>query len=401
MDLGDLRARLGKTPVLGGLPPADLDLVLGTMRTVDLAPGARLFAEGEAGASMHVLARGRLVVLVRDSHGRENAISDVRPGDCVGEMTFLDPSPRSATVAAAELSTVLELDRHLLAFLRHDAPRAAAALVGGIVGRLCVRLRETNDLIEVQLSRIGQVQGERGPLQREDPGPPPQVEHGPIDGSAVPLLRGLPPAELDALRRAAPVLCWEDRAVLCHEGDPGETCFLLIHGQVDVLRQLRGRARRLATLPAGALVGQLALVDRAPRSATVRARGRVVAMEMSRAAFERRLAAADPLALRLQEQVAVAGIRQLRLANERCVEIFDRARSAWGEAPAPPPVPQAAHRPAPSPVGPPVAITDPLAFVQTALREWGMSMADLDRMEVVETDGLMTAAEIAARRKRR
>jgi lambda repressor-like predicted transcriptional regulator len=51
-------------------------------------------------------------------------------------------------------------------------------------------------------------------------------------------------------------------------------------------------------------------------------------------------------------------------------------------------------------VGPPVAITDPLSFIQTALREWGMSMADLDRMSVVESDGLMSAAEIAARKKR-
>jgi hypothetical protein len=34
------------------------------------------------------------------------------------------------------------------------------------------------------------------------------------------------------------------------------------------------------------------------------------------------------------------------------------------------------------------------------LSEWGMSMDELDRMEVVQADGMMTAAEIAARKQR-
>ncbi|MFH1467606.1 MAG: cyclic nucleotide-binding domain-containing protein [Pseudomonadota bacterium] len=376
------------------------------MRTLDLAVGERLFSQGDFGASMHVLARGRLVVLVRDSHGRDNAVSQVRPGDCVGEMTFLDPQPRSASVVASEPATVLELDRHLLAFLRRDVPHAAAAIVSGILAQLGARLRDTNRLIEAQLARIGQGQeGAAGPIPREPPGPRPVPEHGHIDLSAIPLLRDPDAGALASLRRLAPAMRWEDHAVLCHEGDPGGSCFLVVSGQVDVLRYLRGRARRLATLNPGALVGQLALVDRAPRSATVRARGRVVAMELSRVDFERQLMVASPLALRLQEEIAVAGIRQLRLANERCVQIFDRAKSAWGQAPAPAPTAAPAQplpaRPTPrGPVGPVVEITDPLAFMQTALNEWGLSMADLDKMEVVGADGLMSAAEIAARRKR-
>jgi CRP-like cAMP-binding protein len=388
------------------VPPADLDLVLGTMRTVDLTCGQRLFSQGDFGAAMHVLARGLLVVLVRDSHGRENAISQVRPGDCVGEMTFLDPQPRSASVVASKPSTVLELDRHLLAYLRRDAPHAVAAIVGGVLTQLGTRLRDTNRLIEAQLARIGQGEpGAPGPIPREPAGAPPQPERGHLDLTALPLLRDLDAGALATLQRLAPAMRYEDHAVLCHEGDPGESCFLLLHGQVDVLRHLRGRTRRLATLSPGALVGQLALVDRAPRSATVRARGRVVAMQLARPDFERQLMAASPLSLRLQEEIAIAGVRQIRQANERCVQIFDRAASAWGQAPAAPQKVEPARparEPTPrAPVGPAVEIRDPLAYVQTALKEWGLSMADLDKMEVVEADGLMSAAETAARRKRR
>ena len=37
---------------------------------------------------------------------------------------------------------------------------------------------------------------------------------------------------------------------------------------------------------------------------------------------------------------------------------------------------------------------------ETALKEWGMSMDQLEKMEVVQADGVMGASEIAARKKR-
>ncbi len=406
------RSVLRRAAIFRGVRWQEFRLVESTMRRRVLERGERLFEQGETGDSMHVVAQGSLAILVRDSKGRENAISRVQTGDVVGEMTFLDPQPRSASVAALGPAVVYELDRHLLGFLRADAPAAAAAIVGGVIQQLSERLRDTNVLIEGTLSRLTahRRQAAAPAGQRLPAGAAPARFEGELDLRVVEMLRGLTARDLEILSSVAPPRRYADRAVFCHEGDPGVSCFLVIRGQVDVLRYMRGRWRRLATLAPGALVGQLALVDRALRSASIRARGPVVALELARDDFERLLAAASPLALRFQEEIAVSGIRQLRMANQRCVQLFDKAKVAVG-AEHVPTVPQREPEPEPEarPARPRRAakrkravseMEDPLTYVQTALREWGMSLDDLDKMEVVQADGLMSAAELVARKKR-
>ena len=46
-----------------------------------------------------------------------------------------------------------------------------------------------------------------------------------------------------------------------------------------------------------------------------------VDLELPRDAFEQLLEACSPLAIRFQEQIAVVGIRQLRRATERALEV--------------------------------------------------------------------------------
>ena len=395
---------LRRARLFAGVPLADFQLVLSTMRQVRLGQGERLFEQGQRGDAMQVVASGKLAVLVKDAQGRENKISQLGPGQCVGEMTFLDPQPRSASVAAMEPTLALELDRHLLEFLRADAPQAAVAIVGGIIDQINERLRDTNQLIDVQLRRLKASQGKPPPavkVPRHPAGPAPTPHRGDLSTDQLRMLRGLTTTDQRLLAQLAPPKCYEDRAVLCHEDDEGASCFVVLSGQVDILKAMRGKRRRLATLKAGSMVGQLALVEPAPRSATVRARGRVVAMELRHVDFQKQLGAASPLALRFQEQIAVSGVKQLRMANGRCVQLFDKAKHAHGRAPEAPKT--KADGPSRRPTTLPqesVRIEDPLNFVKTALKEWGMSMNDLDKMEVVQADGMMTAAEIAARKQR-
>jgi CRP/FNR family transcriptional regulator, cyclic AMP receptor protein len=49
------------------------------------------------------------------------------------------------------------------------------------------------------------------------------------------------------------------------EGEPGSDLFIVVAGEVDV----RSRARKLATLPAGSYFGEMALITGSPRTASV------------------------------------------------------------------------------------------------------------------------------------
>ena len=67
---------------------------------------------------------------------------------------------------------------------------------------------------------------------------------------------------------------------LMRQGDAGDAFYLVAHGGVQVSRTDDGETRVLATLGPGAILGEMALVTRAPRSATVTALGDVDGIEV-------------------------------------------------------------------------------------------------------------------------
>jgi CRP-like cAMP-binding protein len=202
--------------------------------------------------------------------------------------------------------------------------------------------------------------------------------------AALPALAAYPPDELDVLLTVA-----KDREVsvgeeLCREGDPGRSCFLVVSGALRITKL--GAEGVLATLGPGTFVGQMALVDHAPRSATVTAGEPTLVLEFAREPFERMLAARSPLALRFQEQIAIAGIRQLRQATTRLVEALGGERAGV----------RVNTRSGPREPG--AGRDDVLRYIQAAANEWDL---DLERIEFVRPEGEVSAAEAAARRRAR
>lgn len=198
-------------------------------------------------------------------------------------------------------------------------------------------------------------------------------------------LRDYSNAELKVLASVAPAREFARGAVLCREGNAGQSCFLLATGEVQITKKGDEGEQILATLRAGAIVGQMALVDKSPRSASVTAAQPTIALELTRDVFERLLKASSPLALRFQEQIAIAGIRQLRLANQRLQRLLVERRSPSGD-----------HAAAPTPKAQPERKA--LLTVQAALSEWDMALDDLDEVQVSVPAGMMTAAEFRGRR---
>ncbi|HVF32869.1 MAG TPA: cyclic nucleotide-binding domain-containing protein [Acidimicrobiales bacterium] len=88
----------------------------------------------------------------------------------------------------------------------------------------------------------------------------------------VPLFSACTKSDLRIIARHATEVQAPVDTILVQEGEPADTFFVLLNGEASVRRKGGAkRSRRVATLGAGSYFGELALLDPAPRNATVAA----------------------------------------------------------------------------------------------------------------------------------
>lgn len=425
---------LKNSEIFSEINDATFSHLLGAMYKQPLKAGQVLFRQGDNGDSMVVVVEGKLAINYRQADGTMVLIDTAEAGVVLGELSCCDPAPRSAQVEAVEDSLVYVLDRMVLTSLCENAPSVASAIIHGVISLVTSRSLELEQRI---LDLLAKTQGKKEPVElpRADTKDGGLATRSAKPSQGTPLRQkfnlenvqappGLTLKDLEFLSRSGTFMSYEAGRDLCREGEPGSTCFILLEGDLDILRWAHSRNRLLATIQASSILGQMALVSNSPRSATVRARTDVVVLELSRTIFELLLETADPPALRLQLQVAVDGIRQLRRVLLR-LDNIEQLRKIWAapkplkrpaqrepkQAPQQPPRPLS-HQPPPQPPRRrrPVATDEydwemdeeerlerQLQKYMASLGEWGITMADLDAVEVVQPEGLMTAAEIKTR----
>ena len=92
---------------------------------------------------------------------------------------------------------------------------------------------------------------------------------------------------------------------LVRQGDPFSSAFLVESGCLEVIHEGAEGEQLLAVLGPGEIVGEMALVDAAPRSASVRAREASVLLPITTGQIQSRLAGADPVLRLLLDTVLV------------------------------------------------------------------------------------------------
>jgi hypothetical protein len=140
------------------------------------------------------------------------------------------------------------------------------------------------------------------------------------------LFQGFSDAELQLL---APHL--SERAVapgmtIVREGEPPAELFVIRKGRVEVTKQAAGSALepQLTTLAAGDSFGEMALVDRVPRSASVRAREPTVVTLLPMARLESVTAGNPRLEGHLLRNLAADLARRLRATSETTAAALER-----------------------------------------------------------------------------
>lgn len=156
----------------------------------------------------------------------DNPIAQLHPGDLFGEMTCMSFYPRSATVRAKTDCVMLEMLRNVLDVMQKNKT-FRAKLEANYRGRaLGTHLR------------------------------------------SVPIFSTVSEDFIDTLRDRVELLRYAPGQVICTEGEPADSFYLVRIGFVRVSQQRNGEQMVLAYLPRGGYFGEMGLLREIPRTAT-------------------------------------------------------------------------------------------------------------------------------------
>ena len=237
-------------------PAAALEFFQAGGEVETIPAGSTIFRENRRGHrmlfqrdKMYLLLKGRVSLIAGTQE-----IRSVKSGEIFGEMAALANIPRTATAVAKTACRVIGLDYRQ--FTKALAQKPAFALM--LMKVMATRLRET--LARVKgAAKLGRAEASQG--------------------SAVVNPRHLADM-VRGLADDAPVSFLRNQVIL-QEGQAGTRMYVVLHGRVAVTIE----GKLVDRVGPGGVLGELALVDQAPRLASAVAEDNVTLQPISRNAF--------------------------------------------------------------------------------------------------------------------
>src|SRR5215813_615711 len=139
---------LSNIALFESLTEEDIAALSQRVETVDYQQGEVIFHQGDQGSSLFVIEEGAVEISYGEGRARV-VLASLFNGQYFGELSLFDGSPRSATATAAKHSRLARLDREVLVDFVNKNPGAALR----IIAEMSDRLRQTNELMSMQVSR--------------------------------------------------------------------------------------------------------------------------------------------------------------------------------------------------------------------------------------------------------
>jgi CRP-like cAMP-binding protein len=133
---------LERHPLLSRMTLEQIERIAEAGELEQFQPGEEIVAEGSLGDALYLVLTGSVQVTKN-----EHPLATLTPGEFFGEMSLVEPAPRSATVSAIATSYVFRLPSIALQGLLERDPVAFNAVLVQIVRTLSDRLRHANQLL--------------------------------------------------------------------------------------------------------------------------------------------------------------------------------------------------------------------------------------------------------------
>ena len=233
------------------------------------AEGDHVCREGDRSFSFYVVKSGGFSVQ-RETPVGTQIFATAGSGQILGEMNFLDRTVRSADIVATAPSTVFAFAFSAVEQVSEQERETAVALHWAFWRSLTEKLRDANDHLR---TFFPQSEG-AGDVIRGRHDDPQLVQVERRNKMSVFEERGLSAAEMRLLATFSTDERFRSGAAVFREGETGEALYIVMDGQVRISKLIPGVGEEaLAILGRGDFFGEMALIDRQPRSADAWAHG--------------------------------------------------------------------------------------------------------------------------------
>ena len=122
-------------------------MITNQLQPVDFARRWTVFAEGEPADRLYIIVSGKVKIGHRSPDGREHLLAIMGPSEMFGEVSILDPGPRTTSATTLTEVRAVSLDRDTLRGWMADRPEVAEQLLR-VLAR---RIRRTNNKLTDQI----------------------------------------------------------------------------------------------------------------------------------------------------------------------------------------------------------------------------------------------------------
>ena len=140
----------------------------------------------------------------------------------------------------------------------------------------------------------------------------------------IPLFAKIEPSKLKLLAFTAQRLTYNAGDSLFHQGDEGDSAYIIVDGDADVLVDSPTGPITVATVGKNDFVGEIAILCDVPRTATITAKTTLTAMRISKELFFQLVCQFPQMSIEIMRELA----RRLEVTTRQLQEALSKADAA-------------------------------------------------------------------------
>ncbi len=120
----------------------------------------------------------------------------------------------------------------------------------------------------------------------------------------IPMFAKIEPSQLKLLAFTSERLTFQEGQVICKQGEPGDSMYIIVSGSADVIVELPSGPLTVATFGKNNFFGEIAILCDVPRTATVKATTTLTTLRITKELFFRLVMEFPQMAVEIMREIA-------------------------------------------------------------------------------------------------